>query len=229
MPDGSLTAKETRPTDVGDFLKQLRAKPVGRQRMLIFGLDATYSRHETWDAAAMLQATMFTEASAIGELSLQLVYYRAVNECKASGWVTDSAQLAALMVKIRCEFGATQIGRILDHSLTETAKQKVSALVFVGDKMEEDADTLIAKARELGRAQTPVFMVQEGDDRLAESVFKKIAAASGGAYATFDEGGIRKLGETLRAVALVVGGVQALEGRQDEASTLLLEQMRRNG
>jgi hypothetical protein len=178
----------------------------------------------------MLQATMFTEASAIGELSLQLVYYRAVNECKASGWVTDSAQLAALMVKIRCESGATQIGRILDHSLTETAKQKVSALVFVGDKMEEDADTLIAKARELGRAQTLVFMVQEGDDRLAESVFKKIAAASGGAYATFDEGGIRKLGETLRAVALVVvGGVQVLEGRQDEASTLLLEQMRRNG
>jgi hypothetical protein len=38
----------------------------------------------------------------------------------------------------------------------------------------------------------------------------------------------KQLGELLKAVALLaVGGTAALEGRKDEASVLLLEQMRR--
>jgi hypothetical protein len=231
MPDNNtVVAGESRVTDVGTFLAELRAKPVGLKGRLIFGLDATWSRSTTWDAAASLQASMFKEASSIGALSLQLAYYRGASECKASGWVEDSAKLAMLMSKIDCRPGATQVEKILAHALKETARQKVTALVFVGDKMEEDADILVAKARELGRIQTPVFMVQEGHDRLAESVFKQMAAASGGAYAKFDEGGIKKLGETLRAVAVfVTGGVQALEGRKDEAGRLLLGRMKRGG
>ena len=64
----------------------------GARGRLVFALDATMSRQPTWDMACSLQADMFREAASIGSLDIQLVYYRGLNECRASGWVSDSAQ-----------------------------------------------------------------------------------------------------------------------------------------
>jgi hypothetical protein len=50
------------------------------------------------------------------------------------------------MRKITCLTGTTQIGRVLDHARRE---DKISALVFVGDAMEEEPEELYAKARKL--------------------------------------------------------------------------------
>lgn len=103
-------------------------------------------------------------------------------------------------------------------------------MVFVGDAMEENADVLIARARELGRLGTAAFMFQEGQDPTVQSTFRDIAKHSGGAYGRFDAGAAKQLSELLKAAAVVAaGGAQALAGRQDKASRLLLEQMRRNG
>jgi hypothetical protein len=228
--DSNITTSVTASTsELASFLEETAAeyKLAGRGR-LIFGLDATMSRKETWDAAASLQASMFREVSAIGALSLQLVYYRGADECRASGWISDPARLATLMSKIDCRAGATQIEKILVHALKETAREKVGALVFVGDAMEESFATLRSKARELDGAGLPVFMVQEGEDPTVEETFKAIASGSGGAYARFNAGGIKQLGDLLRAVAsFATGGIAALAGRKDEASTLLLAQMRK--
>jgi hypothetical protein len=212
-------------------LAALRATPAaGAQGRLIFGLDATMSRQPTWDSAASLQASMFRDVSAIGALSLQLAYYRGAGECKASGWVSDPAKLATLMSKIDCRAGATQIEKILAHTVKETVGRRVGALVFVGDAMEENPDILVTRARELGRLKTPAFMFQEGADRTVESAFRDIAASTGGAYGRFDAGGVKQLGELLKAVAaFAVGGVQALEGRKDRESVMLLAQMRKGG
>jgi hypothetical protein len=170
---------------------------------------------------------MFREASAIGALSLQLAYYRGDGECKASGWVSDPAKLATLMSKIDCRAGATQIEKILTHTVKETTGQRVGALVFVGDAMEESVDILVTRARELGRLGTPAFVFQEGADRTVESAFRDIATSTGGAYGRFDAGGVKQLGELLKAVAIfAMGGVQALEARNDRESALLLAQMR---
>jgi hypothetical protein len=230
MPDNSVTTQKAGATgsvDVASFLSDLRAKPVGLRGRLIFGLDATMSRKPTWDMAASLQATLFREASAIGALSLQLAYYRGDGECKASGWDSDPAKLATLMSKIDVRAGATQIEKILIHAVKETTGQRVGALVFVGDAVEESVDILVTRARELGRLKTPAFMFQEGDDSKVRSTFRDIAASTGGAYGRFDAGGVKQLGELLKAVAaFAVGGVQALEGRKDPESALLLEQMK---
>ena len=61
---------------------------------LIFALDATASRQPTWDTACTLQANMFREVATIGGLNMQLVYYRGLNECRASRWMSNSGQLA---------------------------------------------------------------------------------------------------------------------------------------
>jgi hypothetical protein len=212
--------------EVDKFLESMRVGS-GRGR-LIFALDGTASRQKTWDFAAGLQAEMFREAASIGGLDLQLVYYRGIDECRASGWTSDPASLARTMSALDCRAGHTQIGRILIHARNEATKQPVGALVFIGDATEEAIDPLCSAARMLGQLKTPVFMFQEGRDSEVESAFRAIAKHSGGAYGQFGPGSARQLSELLRAVgAFTVGGLAALEGRKDTASVLLLGQLRK--
>ncbi len=206
-----------------------RAAPSGRGR-LIFALDATMSRQPTWDTACRLQADMFLEAQAIGGLDVQLVYFRGVSECRASRWVSEPKALAALMEKIDCRGGHTQLGRVLVHAREETGKAKVQALVYVGDAMEEGVDDLCATAGELGLRGVPAFMFQEGHDAVAERAFREIARLSRGAYCRFDAGAAHELRELLRAVAAyAAGGMKALDdlsARRSAGAVRLLEQMR---
>ena len=102
-------------------------KPLARGR-LIFGLDATASRQPTWDTACQLQAEMFREATAVGRLELQLVFYRGLGECRSSRWIADNAQLARTMSQIMCNAGKTQIEKLLTHTQKETKLLRVSAL-----------------------------------------------------------------------------------------------------
>jgi hypothetical protein len=204
--------------------------PEGGRGRLLFAMDATMSRQPTWDMALKLQADMFTEVKAIGGLDVQLIYFRSYDECRASGWVSDPAALARLMTGIRCLGGFTQIRKVLAHARRESGKQKINALVYVGDCMEEEIDHLAALAGELGILGVPVFMFQEGRDQKAETAFREIARLTKGAYCRFDAGSAAQLRELLRAVAAyAAGGRAALEdfGRRAGAGRLLLEQMKR--
>jgi hypothetical protein len=142
--------------------------------------------------------------------------------------VSDADRLVKMMTRIECAAGGTQIERILVHAQNETAKLQVNALVFIGDACEENSDTLTTRARELGRLKTPCFLFQEGTDPSVQRAFQDIAAGTGGAYAKFDAGATRQLGELLQAVArYAASGAVALEGRKDAASVLLLGQLRK--
>ena len=55
---------------------------------LILSLDATMSRQPTWDLACALQGEMFDAVGKAGALSVQLVYFRGLGECRASKFVT---------------------------------------------------------------------------------------------------------------------------------------------
>ncbi len=203
--------------------------PGGRGR-LIFALDATMSRQPTWDAACHLQADMFREAAAIGGLDVQLVYYRGLAECRASLWVSQTERLAALMERIDCRGGHTQIGKIIAHAKRETRARPVQALVFVGDAMEEKLDELCHAAGELGLLGVRAFMFQEGADPITEQAFREIARLTRGAYCRFDPGAAGELAELLRAAAAyAAGGMRALadlSARRAEGAVKLLAQMR---
>src|SRR5437588_2171802 len=115
----SADLPEARPPaadDIAAFVAKARAMSphrAGARGRLVFALDATMSRQPTWDMACALQADMFREAAALGSLDIRLVYYRGFNECRATGWISDSAQLAKLMSRIDCRGGNTQIGTVL--------------------------------------------------------------------------------------------------------------------
>jgi hypothetical protein len=212
--DPNLPSNSASRHDVDAFLRAVSAMPAasiqGRGR-LIFGMDATASREATWRNASRIQEEMFLETSRLGGLDVQLVYYRGFNECKASRWLRDAEALLAAMRKVDCIGGQTQIGRVLRHALAETRREKVNALVFVGDCMEERVDDLCAVAGELGLLGVPVFLFHEGDDSTAARAFAQLAKLTGGACCRFDAGSPQQLKALLGAVAVyAAGGRKAL-------------------
>src|SRR5215831_1794127 len=70
-------------TFIAEMTKSSTPRSSGTGR-LIFALDATASRNETWDMACQLQGDMFQAVASVGGLSVQLVYYRNLSECRSS-------------------------------------------------------------------------------------------------------------------------------------------------
>jgi hypothetical protein len=226
---GSLPDRRASTTDeISAFVAKARAMSPhaeGAKGRLMFALDATMSRQPTWDMACTLQADMFREAASLGSLDIRLVYYRGFGECRATGWISDSAKLARLMTKIDCRGGDTQIGKVLSEARREAVTSGVRAVVFVGDAMEEKVDDLCAKAGELGMLKVPVFLFQEGEDPVAEQAFREIARLTGGAWCRFDPGAAAQLRELLRAAAAYAAGgreaLKRLSARESGAARLL--------
>jgi len=210
-PDKSLPRRSS-SSEIDAFVEQAAATPPRTGGRLIFAMDATASRQATWDRACEIQAEMFTEAARMGGLQIQLCYYRGYRECRCSRWLAQAQQLQKAMGKVGCRGGLTQIERVLDHAVAEARRQRVQALAFVGDCMEEDPDRLAARAGELALLGVPAFIFQEGYEAGAERLFRHLAALTGGAYSRFDLSSPRQLRDLLAAAAVyTVGGQQALD------------------
>jgi len=222
--------------DIDAFLAKVASTPVantsGTRGRLIFAMDATASREPSWDRACHIQSEMFLETEALGGLDVQLCYYRGFREFDATAWLGSSADLLARMRDVRCAGGMTQIGRVLKHAAAESRQQKVNALVFVGDCMEENIDELCHLAGELGILGVPAFMFHEGNDAAADRTFREIARLSGGAYCSFDASSAQQLRDLLSAVAVyAAGGRKALEdfGQRQGGVALRLTQQFKKG
>ncbi len=218
--DKGLT--DTNSTSVDSFLAKVAVTPVaatsGHGR-LIFALDATASREPTWDRACAIQGDMFLETQTLGNLQIQLVYYRGYGEFKPSPWCTDSRQLLPHMTRVSCLAGTTQIAKILQHAIDETKRAPVQAVVFVGDCMEENMEHLAQLAGQLGILNVPVFIFHEGADAVARMAFEHIATLTRGACCPFDSASARQLRDLLAAVAVyAVGGRKALRAYSTDKS-----------
>ncbi len=210
LPTKSSEAK------IAAFLDQVASapvvKPAGHRGRLIFALDATASRQPTWDRATNIQTQMFTETASLGGLEIQLCFYRGYGEFSHSPWYERSQDLLKRMTAVFCLGGVTQIRKVLKHAIKETKKQKVHALVFVGDCVEEDVDQLSQIAGEMGLLGVPAFLFHEGHDQRAAQAFEQIARLSNGACCPFDADSPQQLKELLSAVAVyAAGGHRALQ------------------
>jgi hypothetical protein len=169
---------------------------------------------------------MFDAVGKAGGLSVQLVFFRGINECRASKWVINAAALRDLMLGIQCLSGQTQIAKVLDHAYRETTKAKVSALVFIGDAIEEDIHLLCQKAGELGIKGVRCFFFQDGHEVEVENGFREMARLTGGAYFRLGPDSAKELAELLGAVAVYArGGLKALSNSGRREARLLLDQM----
>lgn len=217
---------------VDAFLNKVKSTPVSETTKnkvtdnparLIFALDATASREPTWDQACQIQSQMFVETTALGSLEVQLCYYRGFNEFSASEWMTQPDALLRSMSRVYCVGGHTQIAKLLQHAIEESRRQKLHAVVFVGDCMEENVDHLCQLAGQLAILGVPIFIFHEGGDVIASAAFRQLASITHGAYCPFDSGSAQQLRDLLSAVAVyAVGGRDALEDFQRRKGTVLL-------
>lgn len=214
--------------DVQAFLGKLAAMPktAGDARM-IFSLDATASRQAAWDRASQLQAEMFSSTQALGGLNVQLCYFRGFGEFFSSSWQSNGDELLRTMTGISCQAGATQLQRLLKHTIAENEKKKIKCLVYIGDAMEENLDILAQLAGKLGLLNVPLFMFQERSDPVTRQAFLELSRLSGGAYSQFDSSSVDQLKELLKAVAIyAAGGLKALKdfSKTSHQAVKLLEQ-----
>ena len=232
--EARLPVQQSSDTEVSEFVARMRSLApsgaAGRGR-LIFAMDATMSRRPTWDMALNLQADMFQAVREVGGLDVQLIYFRGIDECRASKWVSNPDALARLMTEVECHGGYTQIRKVLSHARREAEAKKVNTLVYVGDAMEEDIDDLCSRAGELALLGVPMFLFQEGSNSHAARAFGELARLTKGAHCRFNAGSARQLRELLTAVAVyAAGGRLALEafGREERGAgaRLLLGQLR---
>ena len=213
--DKDLPQKSSKAA-IDAFVEKLRSMPAvtaGAERgRLLFAMDATASREPTWDRACRIQGEMFTETDALGGLDIQLCYYRGFDEFETSPWMSAAKPLLERMTAVSCRGGYTQIEKVLRQAIDETRRNKVQALVFVGDCMEEDVDRLCHLAGELGILGVPAFMFHEGDEPTAARAFREIARLTSGAYCAFDAASAAQLRDLLSAVAVyAAGGRKALQ------------------
>jgi hypothetical protein len=206
---GSLSTQRQADSAVDAFLREVERLPTnatGRRGRLLFAMDATASREPTWDHACAIQGEMFVAADRLGGLDVRLAFYRGFEEFKVSRWTSDGRELARLMSSVRCLAGRTQIGRLLRYAADQRREGRIDAVIFVGDCCEEDVDQVGHEAGQLGLLGLPVFVFQEGDDRVASRLFPQIAKLTHGAYCKFDRSSPDQLRRLLGAVAAYAAG-----------------------
>lgn len=174
-----------------------------------------------------MHQALFDVAREDEALAIQLCYFRGVMEFNASPWMTESAPLLDALDAVYCQGGATQIERLLKHSLDEyRGNTSIKAIVYVGDAVEENPETLNALAVKCRLARRPLLLFQEGRDATASRSFASMAALSNGAHVQLDDASGDRLRELLKsAVRFVVGGRKALRGSNTESDKLLLTKL----
>lgn len=237
MSDKSKDLKTTQSNEVAAFLKKVAATPVvsaasSRNRLLI-GIDATASRAQLWDQAMHVQSEMFSETAKLGGLAIQICYYQGYGEFHAFPWHTRADDLIKDMSRVTCVSGATQLEKVLKHTLAEnklnrlnTQKTGIKALVFIGDCFEEEIEPVMQLAGQLRLFGIPAFMFQEGNEPLAQRVFQQIAAITQGAYCRFDANSAQQLKALLSAVAVFAAGGHAALSNYRQDQTGLVAQLR---
>ena len=219
------------PTSHSQRVTDFLAKVQTARGRIAFIIDATGSREHAWDVAAQLQAEMFNEAAKLGGLEMQVTYFRGLDEVRSSDWTGDARELQHFMGRIRCDHGHTKYARALAHVRGEHRRQAISAVVLIGNMLEEAPQTLYDSVAGLG---VPCFCFQEGSDpQLREGfkelweAFREVARLTKGAYCAFDAGSIAQLRELLQAVAcFAVGGLTALADLRTDSARKLLGQMK---
>lgn len=225
-----LPDKTNKSNDIDAFLSKVAAAPrdapsSSARGKLMFAMDATASRQPSWDRAAHIQAEMFQETANLGGLDIQLAFFRGFGEFQVSKWTDNAPALQRLMTSVICLAGETQIKKVLQHAVNEAKADRLNALVFVGDCLEEDIDTVGRVAGELGLLGVPAFMFHEGGDSMGRYAFEQIAKLTGGACVSFDGQSAETLKKLIGAVAVyAAGGRRALleKAKKDGGEVLKL-------
>jgi hypothetical protein len=196
---------------------------------------ANHGRSPGWARAKALQRKMF---EAGGGVEMKFCFYgpddaAGIRRCRiTTRWITDPDDMASTMDRAECNCGCyVNIRDVLAQAVKENEARPMRAVIIVGDAFHDNADGLTEAAlyaRQLRRAGTRVFLIQNGDDPSTLHRLKYIANLSGAAHFQFDlrtqERQFWEMWEAMSAYA--TGGEEAVKATAGQAATLMLEHLK---
>ena len=205
-------------------------EPAALPARAVFGFDGTASREKTWTAAK--QTTDSLLSAIPGELEVALAVHGGGRLHTYTPFTANPARLRDLAARVKCQAGETRLNDIMLRVLEEP---RVSVVIYIGDMFEESEEHAQRIAKMLKQQNTRLIIlhdrgtVHDVEIEYAASVFKKLAALTGGAVLPFDIAALARLRETLAAIAvLAVGGTSMLVAKAatTPAARLLLEHLK---
>lgn len=191
---------------------------------LIIAHAIEYNDELAWSQIKNAIVEMF----AAGEIKIKFCYYgveqaQAIRPFITTNWIEDADTMVDIMDRGRagCVCGCyTPIADVLEQAL----KDAPQAVISLFDTFHGDADKVLAFAQQL--RGTRLFFFQQGS---TQGIYQQLADLTGGACISFNphiERIEEKLPDMFAAIAsYTVGGVAALEDRNDVSAVLLLEHM----
>lgn len=197
---------------------------------LLFSMDATASREDSWVLAQEITQAMFDRIP--GELEIGLAYHGGGKLREMSDFTTDKQKFIAQIRAVTCLAGPTALNEILACAV-DTNRLKV--LIYIGDCFEESLDKSVSLAGKLALKGTRIFIFH---DRLgttdydspylkkAEDAFSQIASITKGAVFPFDANSPEVVASLLEAIAYYSArGIKALQGLKTDGAKRLLAAM----
>ena len=194
---------------------------------LIFGVDATGSRQDGWNAARQLTDAFFSAVPA-GELEIALAFHAGGRVRRFTPFTTDARTIRRIAARITCEAGETQFHGILRCVLNAG---RVGVVVYISDSSEEDDTEACRLADALNRNGTRVILHDRTPSfgvKIGTHIFQEIAERTGGAVLPFEISSLAQLRQLLAATAwLAVGGPELLttKTQTEPGARLLLQQL----
>ena len=198
---------------------------------LLFAMDATASREQSWNVALEITGAMFE--SVPGALDVALAYHSGGQLREITPFSSSAKVFLDKVQTVRCTAGMTALNGVLDRAC---GIRGLKALIYVGDCFEEDSSRAIEIAKQLKLKQVRCFMFHDTsssgqgyDVQTAAKVFASIAQITGGALLPFDETSPQLVKALLEAIAIYAAkGINALEKKRTSlpAARLLLDQIR---
>jgi len=198
---------------------------------LLFAMDATASREQSWNIALEITGAMFEAVP--GELDVALAYHGGGRVREITPFSSNAKAFLDKVQQVRCTAGVTALNQVLEKA---TQLSGLKALIYVGDCFEEDSTLAIELSQQLKLRGVRCFMFHDTtsagqgyDVQTAATIFASIAQITGGALLPFDENSPDLVKALLEAIAVYAAqGIKALEQKRASlpAARLLLEQIR---
>lgn len=198
---------------------------------LLFAMDATASREQSWNVALEITGAMFEAVP--GALDVALAYHGGGRVREVTPFSSNAKAFLDKVQQVRCIAGVTALNQVLDRA---TQIGGLKALIYIGDCFEENSTLAVEFAQQLKLRGVRCFMFHDTssggqgyDVQTANTVFASIAQITGGALLPFDENSPDLVKALLEAIAVYAAqGIKALEQKRASlpAARLLLEQIR---